>query len=315
MSRKRTQNIIAESRRTLPISILYGVGIWLLAGLVHQGWWFQFACFFASVYTMIHLNNINLLIRVYSRSVSVFFILLCCSTAWLFPSVQGAVILLCSTLSLFLLFSCYQDQATMGRTFYIFLLFSAVSLVEPYFLLFIPVYLLLMGLTIYSLSIRTFFAALIGLITPYWLYTGWQLYFYRHEPEKAIEYLTQLTELSWRADYTVVTTAQWCYIGLLVVLFLVGATHFWLTSYMDKIRVRQVYGSLIILALYTIVLLAILPQKYDTFISMMTIAVTPIAAHFFTLTHSRLSNIFYLLTMVVILLLTGINLWTSLSVF
>lgn len=311
---KRIQNKIAESRRTLPITILYGIGIWLAAGVVHQGWWFQFACFFASVYAMIHLNNINLLIRIYSRSVSVFFILLCCSATWLFPSNQGAIELLCTVLSLLLLFSCYQDQNTMGRTFYIFLLISLTSLLEPHFLLFIPIYLLLMATTIYSLGFRTFFAALIGLITPYWLYSGWQLYQNRYHPEMALDYLKSFAEVQWNTDYTMVTTSQWAYFGLLAILFVVGSIHFWMTSYMDKIRVRQIYSSLIILSIYTIGLLALQPQKYDTFIGMMTIAVTPIAAHFFSLTHTRISNLFFIVTMVAILFLTGMNLWILSSV-
>jgi hypothetical protein len=311
---KRFQNKIAESRRTLPITILYGVGIWLLAGLTHQGWWFQFACFFASVYSMIHLNNINLLIRVYSRSVSVFFILLCCSACWLFPSTQAATELLCTVLSLLLLFSCYQNQDTMGRTFYIFLLISLVSLLEPHFLLFVPIYIVLMATTVYSLGIRTFFATLIGLITPYWLYAGWLLYLNRHQPEMVLTYFKHFTEVQWNTDYAVVSTSQWAYLGLLIVLFIVGTIHFWITSYMDKIRVRQIYSSFIMLAVYTIILMAIQPQKYDMFISMMTIAVTPISAHFFTLTRTRISNIFFIVTIATILFLTGMNLWTLLSV-
>ena len=132
MSKKHTQNIIAESRKTLPITIIYG-----------------FLCFFASVYAMIHLNNMNLMIRIYSRSVSAAYILLSCITVWLFPSVNGAVIQLGSVLILLLLFSCYQDQQTKGRTFYIFLIASVISMLEPRYLLFVPIIWLLMATTVY----------------------------------------------------------------------------------------------------------------------------------------------------------------------
>ena len=306
---KRLQNRIAESRRTLPITILYGVGIWLLAGLVHQGWWFQFVCFFTSVFAMIHLNNINLLIRVYSRSVSVFYILLACSATWMFASIQGTVQVLSMAAGLLLLCSCYQDQKSSGRTFYLYMLISIVSLLEPHFLLFVPIFLLLMATTIYSLSWRTFFAALLGLMTPYWLFTGWQLYTYRYQPEMAIDYLKRFTDMQWATDYLVVTTQQWAYLALLMVLFVVGAIHFWMTSYMDKIRVRQIYNSMMMLTLYTLLLMAVQPQQYDTFIGMLTIVVSPIVAHFFTLTNSRLSNLFFIATMIAILVLTGMNLW------
>jgi hypothetical protein len=66
-----------------------------------------------------------------------------------------------------------------------------------------------------------------------------------------------------------------------------------------------------IIALYTIVLLAVYPQKYDVLIYVMTIAVSPIAAHFVSLTHTRMSNIFFMILLAAILFLTGMNLWIS----
>ena len=291
MSKKHTQNIIAESRKTLPITIIYGVGIWLLAGLVNNGWWFQFLCFFASVYAMIHLNNINLMIRIYSRSVSAAYILLSCITVWLFPSVNGAVIQLGSVLILLLLFSCYQDHQTRGRTFYIFLIASTISLLEPRYLLFAP--------------------SIIGLITPYWLYSGWLLFNNIENPEMALIFTSRFSEIQWVTDYNALTRPQIIYLALLVVIFIVGTIHFWITSYMDKIRVRQIYTSLIMLTLYTLVLLAVQPQIYNVLIYMLTIAVSPIIAHFVSLTHTRMSNLFFLLLMIVIFTLTGMNLWIS----
>ena len=311
MSKKHTQNIIAESRKTLPITIIYGVGIWLLAGLVNNGWWFQFLCFFASVYAMIHLNNINLMIRIYSRSVSAAYILLSCITVWLFPSVNGAVIQLGSVLILLLLFSCYQDHQTRGRTFYIFLIASTISLLEPRYLLFAPIIWLLMATTVYSLSFRTFLASIIGLITPYWLYAGWLLFNNIENPEMALIFTSRFSEIQWVTDYNALTRPQIIYLALLVVIFIVGTIHFWITSYMDKIRVRQIYTSLIMLTLYTLVLLAVQPQMYNALIYMLTIAVSPIIAHFVSLTHTRLSNIFFIVMMAIIITLTGMNLWIS----
>ena len=311
MSKKHTQNIIAESRRTLPITILYGIGIWLLAGLVNNGWWIQFACFATSVYAMIQLNNINLMIRIYSRSVSAAYILLSCIAVWLFPSVHGALIQLGTTLILLLLFSCYQDTESRGKTFYMFMILSAISLLEPHYLLFIPIIWLLMAWTVYSMSFRSFLASIIGLITPYWLYAGWLLLQHATQPELALSVVSRFSEIEWATNYMALTRQQLIYFALLVVLFLVGTIHFWITSYMDKIRVRQIYSSLILLTLYTIILLAVQPQMYNVLIYMMIIAVSPIIAHFVSLTRTRMSNIFFMVLMAAIVLLTGMNLWIS----
>ena len=311
MGKKHTQNIIAESRKTLPITIIYGVGIWLLAGLVNNGWWFQFACFFASTYAMIHLNNINLMIRIYSRSVSAAYILLSCITVWLFPSVHGAVIQLGSILVLLLLFSCYQDTETRGRAFYISSIISAISLLEPHYLLFMPAIWLLMAATVYSLGFRTFLSSVLGIIMPYWLYAGWLLYQTPESPYTVLNLTSHFTAIQWTSNYQALALPQVLYFGLLAVMFFVGSIHFWFTSYMDKIRVRQIYTSLILLALYTMALLAILPQMYDVFIYMLTIAVSPIIAHFTSLTNTKLSNIFFFVLMAAVFTLTAMNLWIS----
>ena len=311
MSRKHIQNIIAESRKTLPITIIYGVGIWLLAGGLQHNWWIQFACFFASVYAMIHLNNINLMIRIYSRSVSSAYILLSCIAVWLFPSISGGIIQLCSVLIMLLLFSCYQDPDSRGRTFYIFVLISMMSLLEPHYLLLAPLAWLLMSSTIYSMRFRSLLASLIGLITPYWFYIGWRLYQNPMNPVQALDFIDRFALLQWPSDYQALTQSQLLFFGLLVVLFLVGSIHFWMTSYMDKVRVRQIYASLIITTLYSIILIALQPQKYDVLIYVMIIAVSPIIAHFVSLTHTKMSNIFFMVLLAVILFLTGMNLWIS----
>ena len=154
-------------------------------------------------------------------------------------------------------------------------------------------------------------ASLIGLITPYWLYAGWMLFKNPMNPWQALEFTNHFTQLRLDVDYQVVTRAQLIYFVLLVVLFIIGSIHFWLTSYMDKVRVRQIYTSLMIIAVYTIILLAFYPQRFDILIYVMTIAVSPIAAHFVSLTYTRMSNIFFITLLTAILILTGMNLWIS----
>jgi hypothetical protein len=161
------------------------------------------------------------------------------------------------------------------------------------------------------MSFRSLLASLIGLITPYWLYAGWMLFKNPMNPWQALEFTNHFTQLRLDVDYQVVTRAQLIYFVLLVVLFIIGSIHFWLTSYMDKVRVRQIYTSLMIIAVYTIILLAFYPQRFDILIYVMTIAVSPIAAHFVSLTYTRMSNIFFITLLTAILILTGMNLWIS----
>ena len=119
---KRLQNKVAESRLTLPVTIAYSVAVWLMAGLIKENWWIQFSCFLISVFLILILNNENVLIRVYSRSVSATYAVLTCMAVSLLPSVQGAIIKLLAIVSLLILYKCYQDKSSPGLNFYAFLL-------------------------------------------------------------------------------------------------------------------------------------------------------------------------------------------------
>ena len=88
---KRIQNIIAESRYTLPITAFYSILIWLIAGLVSQQWWVQFGCFVVSAWMMMMLNKENMLIRIYSRLVSSAYLVLTCAAVFLFASRSSAI--------------------------------------------------------------------------------------------------------------------------------------------------------------------------------------------------------------------------------
>lgn len=163
---KRFQNRIAESRHTLPITAFYSICIWLLAGLVTQQWWIQFGCFVVSAWMMMMLNKENMLIRIYSRLVSSAYLVLTCAAVFLFASRSSAIMQMGAVISLFLLWHCYQDKGAVGWTFYTFFFLGAGSLAQIQVLYYLPIFWLMMAWFIFSLSWRTFFASLIGLITP-----------------------------------------------------------------------------------------------------------------------------------------------------
>ena len=107
---KYIQNQIAESRQTLPATMVYSAVVWLLAGMIQEGWWMiQFPLFLISAFLMMQLNNVNLLIRIYSRMISVSFVMLSCAAAFLFPSVTGGFVQFCFIVSILSLFNTYQE--------------------------------------------------------------------------------------------------------------------------------------------------------------------------------------------------------------
>lgn len=313
--KKRVQNIVAESRNALPITTLYAITVWLLAGLVQHHWWLQFACFAVSVYLMVQFNSQNLLIRIFSRMVSCSYIVLTCTAVFLFPSLLGAVTQVCAIASLFLLFHAYQDKEAVGWVFYTFLCVGLGSLHHVHLLYYVPLLWILMAWFVYCLSWRTFFASLIGLIAPYWLCLPWYMYHGDNGLGDMVSHLEPLFTFSDPFQFSVLSLPQLLFAAFLVLLAILGAIQFLLTSYLDKIRVRQIYYSFMMITTFSAVLIVLQPHLYDIIIYLMITSASPLIAHFIALTHSRLSNITFLVITASALILTGINLWISLSAF
>lgn len=309
---KRIQNKVAESRRALPVAILYSVAVWLMAGLVQEQWWIQFFCFTLASFLMVELNRINVLIRIYSRMVSVAFIVLSSAAVFLFPSIVGAVVQLFFIASLTALYNCYQDKDAPGWTFYAFLSLGIASIADIHILFFVPIFWLMMAVIVYSLCWRTFFASLFGLLTPYWFWIAWTFWREDGNPTPILQHFSDLA--SFQVPYNLeLTTPQLLLLALVTVLGLIGSIHFLRTSYLDKIRTRQLYYSFFIIGLSALFFLILQPQHYDMLIRIMIIAASPLIGHFIALTRTRLTNIAFFVITGAILILTAVNLWILLS--
>lgn len=312
---KRIQNKIAESRHTLPIAVVYGIAIWLLAGLISEQWWIQFGCFILSIVLMTELNNQNVLIRIYSRTVSSAYIFLTCAATFLLPSLSGAVIQLCFIAAFYLLCQTYQDKEAVGKIFHAFACLGIAGLIDIQFIYYLAIIWLLMGITIYSLSIRTFLASLLGFITPFWFCFAWHLY---QGGDDLLEWMGQISavaDIHFPVNYAVLSLPCISFFAFLIILYIIGAVHFFHTSYNDKIRVRQIYYSLILLSAFSCMLTAITPELYDITIRLMIVTVSPIIAHFISLTYTKLTNVMFLIILGITIILTGLNLWMPSSLF
>lgn len=306
---KRFQNKAAESRHTLPIAALYGIAVWILAGLFPQQWWIQAVCYLLATFIIIELNNSNALIRIYSRMVSAAFIFLSCSACFLFPSLQGAIFQICIIASLYTLFKCYQDKTTAGLSFYTFLLLGLGSLAHVQTLYLVPIFWLLMAITIYSFSWRTFSASLLGLMLPYWAFTAWILFSNDCDFSPLLTHLEMLGRYSFPNDYLALSLPQIMVFVLTTVLSMTGMIHYFRTSFRDNIRIRQLFYSLIILNLFCTLFLIAQPQHYDSMMRVIIITASPLIGHFISLTHTRVTNIAFLVILAIMVLLTGFNLW------
>jgi lipopolysaccharide export LptBFGC system permease protein LptF len=69
------------------------------------------------------------------------------------------------------------------------------------------------------------------------------------------------------------------------------------------------YGIFIQISSLTAVFIILQPQHYDMLIRILIISVSPLIAHFLSLTHTRITNIAFYVICGACLVLTLLNLW------
>ena len=299
---KLLQNRVAESGLTLPVTTAYALLVWVLAGLVTQGWWVQLACLMANIYAMMELSNSNALLRVRSRMVSTTFLALSCAASFLFPSLRGSLFSLLFTVALIPLFRSYQNPNGQGDVFFAFFFIGAASLCHVHIFYFVPVLWILMFFNLQALNSRSWMATLIGLLTPYWFLMPWIVF--TDNWQLAFDHFAPLADFCFPIRYAVFTPAVLFTVLFIIVFANIGLFNFWSKSFEDRIRVRQIYSFFAILGWCAIVFLLFQPQHYDLSIRLMIIAASPFVAHFFTHTGTKFTNILFLCSCLVAILLT-----------
>lgn len=310
---KRFQNHVAESRLALPVTGSYALLVWLAAGLINGEMWMQFACFVISAYLMVELNNSNALIRIYSRMVSCSFLALSCMASFAFSSESGAIVELCVIAAYTTLLRSYQDRKASGWIFYTFLCVGLGSLVKVHLLYYVPVLWILMFAYLRSMSFRTFFASVFGLLVPYWFAAVY--FIYQGDFSMAESHFSALLSFGELFDFSALQVCQIAVLAFLVVLSFTGIIHYVRTSYNDKIRIRMYYDSFIVIDAVTWVFMLLQPQHYDWLLRILIVNTSILVAHFIALTHTKITNIAFYVILVATLLLTAFGLWTPSLIF
>ena len=296
------------------MTVLYGLLLCLIGGVIQHQWWIQLACYILATYLMILLNNFHALIRIYSRAITSAFIILSGVACFIFPSLEGCIVTVGLVASLLTLFTTYQNREAAGWIYYTFLILGVASVANIHFLVFIPIYWIMM-IFINSLSLRTFIASLFGLLTPYWIWIAVVLFFYKDNLTPFTNLFQPLTEVTFFNAYGSIPLSHYLTYAFLVILAFTGIIHFLRKSYNDKIRTRQFYYSIIFFNIVVLVLLALFPQYYDLLFRPAIILTSPLIGHFIALTRTKITNIAFYLILITALLLTGFNRWTSSFIF
>ncbi len=310
---KRIQNKIAESRFSLAVMIVYGLGIWFLKGFLEQQLCLQLLFLAVSVYLMAELNNSNLLIRIYSRMVSCSFLALSCMSAFILDSPNVLAVQLCIVVSYSILFKCYQDKYTQGKMFYAFLFIGLASTQFIQVLFFVPILWVLIGTKLTAFTFKAFIATILGLIVPYWFLVGY--YFFIDDIDTFVWHFLSIAQFEPLFQYMELDLHVVITFAFMIILSGIGIVHFLNNSLKDKTRTRVYYEIFIIMDIATAVFIVLQPHLADYLISMMIIPTSALLAHYIALTSTKVTNITFKVIVILVLAITLYNLWTPLLPF
>lgn len=295
---------------TLPTcAVVALVGWYFTNSAVLKDWitWVGMALLLLITYILMEMNNRNQLIRVRSRMVSsVWLVMLATMPAWhgySTPMLATAAI----TLAYFLLFRTYQTRGIEPSVFHYALMIGVASLCLPKLSVCLPLFLWHQTVFLRSSTLRTFCAALVGMVFPFLPMAGYAV-------------VTEDTSffIGWYAElckWTVVTeqsylslsvqqVASW---GLFSLLSLLGFLHYLSHSNDDKIQVRM-YLYIICVQWFALEAWACLqPQSLDDIMPLLSVTGAPLIAHFFALTRTWLTNALFVLAILAAVALAFIN--------
>ncbi len=291
----------------MPLTLVYALLVWVAGGLAdNRLMWVPFGCMILSAYLMMELNNINVLIRIYSRMVSCSFLLLTAMAAMTFYDMQGSIVQLCMISFYMAVFQAYQDKEAPGWVFYAFFCLGLASLTFIQIVFFVPFLWIMQGRYLMAMSWRNFWAGIVGLITPYWFIGAY--YVISNQTESLVKHFLAIADFQplfvYQKDEHLMVT-----LGFVVILGIIGSIHFLRNSFFDKIRTRMIYYMLMSMLFLAVVFIVLQPQHARVLLRIITISSSILIAHYIALTKTRLTNISFILIVILTLILTVYNLW------
>lgn len=287
---------------------VYATVICVICGLFRRHLEAQYACLGAATYVMVLMNNQHGLIRIYSRMVSGAFLTLFVMANFLLSSTTAVVTALLYAAFYTILFHAYQDKRATGRIFYAFICLGGISMLFPQILFLLPILWVVVATKVLAMSVRTFWASVIGILTPYWLLMPLAMVVW---PQSALryahQYLETLTHFGAAFDFSGWNAHHIAATAVVAALGVLGIAHFLHSSFNDKIRTRMVYEALIITEIALMACIAVQPQLYDPLMGMLIVNTAPLTGHFIALTKGRLPNITFIVIVAATLSVTLFN--------
>lgn len=260
-------------------------------------------------YFLIELNNQFSIIRMRASVQTAFYFLLVTICPEMHLLYAGNIAAIAFLIAIYFLFKSYQQPNAASYLFYSFFFIGAGSIILPQ-LSFLSVLWILEAYRFHSLTPRSFCGAILGWMLPYWLLFGHAAF--HHQMDMFYRPFVELATFEPFFNLQILRPWEFAMLGYLLVLFVVSAIHCLAAGFEDKIRTRAYLQYLIDLTLFLFLLIALQPSLCNDLLPLLTISTSILTGHFFVLTNSKTSNVFFIIATIGLILLFGFNIWTLL---
>ncbi|MBR5803389.1 MAG: hypothetical protein IKY31_03485 [Bacteroidaceae bacterium] len=318
------QQRIIKAKTTFPLMMVFALLLWFMgiewplnSMTTISGWWGNISCptwiteganlllCLYILYQLAEVNNAYSLVKRRTMLHGIIFMLLWVSAPFSCHSIE-ANLLLCSLLtSISFLFRSFQQRESSVEIFNLFLFLGLSSVIALPTLCLIPLFYMAMWF-FQSLSIRSFFAGLIGILWPYWI-----LFVYALSADK-LPLFTDLFDSFTHAmgHYADIPLMAWVLYGVSLVLFICSFAYISYQYGRYKIRTRLLLSFLLWWTFFMMVMWILFPLSYALFFPILFMSVSILAGHLFSHTTTRLSSILFLVVSAILVSITIYsNLW------
>lgn len=308
--RNRFQYQIATGRLTLPVAIILSVILWII-GFNDKLEAVSFIIGGLVTYLLVELNTSFALIRSRSSLPSALFAILYSSSLFLHEYGSGECwILLLFMGSLYCLLRSYELKNASSYIFHAFMWLSIAGLIEPGIILSAPLLFITMS-QLRALSIKTFFAGIIGLCTPYWVITGYDIY--SGNSLMISQWFDNI--LLWDIDtYRNIPLQNLITTGCIMLLSAVSGIYSMITSQSDKVKNRTIIGVINTIGIYETILVTVQPVMLKSVLPIIITMCALLYGYIMIQKNSRFTYIFMISSFVIIAMMTVYNMMNHFSI-
>lgn len=238
------------------------------------------------------------------------FIALIGGSWFLIPLHSGNICLAVMLLAIYILLTTYQQRHAITEYVTSYALLGIITILSPKWMLLIPVFIIGCGL-IQSLTLRTFMAAIIGLILPYWI--GGGLLFLFDEMDHFFIPFIQLAEFC-PIQHDELSLHQITALVLLLFLVIPSMFHYPGSSFSIREKARICYNILFVMFVSTLVLVLLQPCLVNEFYPLLTAVASIFVTQMLISARGRFRSIYFLILLLLYLIFITQPIWTDLLI-